>query len=101
MSANDICYIKVVGQHDGGSEFILSGKTLSQNEGEVVDFTPIEHLLAKIAKTGPYWGLTVTHPPLPPPPPKTLSCSRSIAISFMSSPFQQEHLILTPALKLN
>ena len=40
MSANDICYIKVVGQHDGGSEFILSGKTLSQNEGEVVDFTP-------------------------------------------------------------
>ena len=26
MSANDICYIKVVGQHDGGSEFILSGK---------------------------------------------------------------------------
>ena len=65
MSANDICYIKVVGQHDGGSEFILSGKTLSQNEGEVVDFTPIEHFLAKIAKTGPYWGLTVT-PPLPP-----------------------------------
>ena len=59
MSANDICYIKVVGQHDGGSEFILSGKTLSQNEGEVVDFTPIEHFLAKIAKTGPYWGLTV------------------------------------------
>ena len=94
MSANDICDIKVVGQHDGGSEFILSGKTLSQNEGEVVDFTPIEHFLAKIAKTGPYWGLTV-------PPPKTLSCSRSIAISFMSSPFQQEHLILTPALKLN
>ena len=96
MSANDICDIKVVGQHDGGSEFILSGKTLSQNEGEVVDFTPIEHFLAKIVKTGPYWGLTVT-----PPHPKTLSCSRSIAISFMSSPFQQEHLILTPALKLN
>ena len=64
MSANDICDIKVVGQHDGGSEFILSGKTLSQNEGEVVDFTPIEHFLAKIAKTGPYWGLTVT-PPTP------------------------------------
>lgn len=68
MSANDICDIKVVGQHDGGSEFILSGKTLSQNEGEVVDFTPIEHFLAKIAKTGPYWGLTV-------PPPR-----RSVAV---------------------
>ena len=68
MSANDICDIKVVGQHDGGSEFILSGKTLSQNEGEVVDFTPIEHFLAKIAKTGPYWGLTA-------PPPR-----RSVAV---------------------
>lgn len=68
MSANNICDIKVVGQHDGGSEFILSGKTLSQNEGEVVDFTPIEHLLAKIAKTGPYWGLTA-------PPPR-----RSVAV---------------------
>ena len=75
MSANDICYIKVVGQHDGGSEFILSGKTLSQNEGEVVDFTPIEHFLAKIAKTGPYWGLTVTPTPTPPPPPR-----RSVAV---------------------
>ena len=75
MSANDICYIKVVGQHDGGSEFILSGKTLSQNEGEVVDFTPIEHFLAKIAKTGPYWGLTVTPPPSPPLPPR-----RSVAV---------------------
>ena len=68
MSANNICDIKVVGQHDGGSEFILSGKTLSQNEGEVVDFTPIEHFLAKIAKTGPYWGLTA-------PPPR-----RSVAV---------------------
>ena len=68
--------VKGVGQHDGGGAgHILSEKNLSQNKGEVVDFTTIEHFKAKIAKAGPCWGLTVS-------PPKTCSFSRSIVLSL-------------------
>ena len=57
--------VKGVGQHDGGGAgHILSEKNLSQNKGEVVDFTTIKHFIAKIAKADPCWGLTV-FPPKP------------------------------------
>ena len=66
---------RVLGNMMGGAGHILSEKTLSQNKGEVVDFTTIEHFIAKIAKAGPCWGLTVS-------PPKTCSFSRSIVLSL-------------------
>ena len=45
--------VKGVWQHDENAGYILSEKNLSQNRGEVVDFTLMKQFMAKIAKTRP------------------------------------------------